>query len=100
MITHEDVTHLTDETLWDKFVPVYYRDGYSNAGAVLAAEVARREFMAHRANGRTADRLKRLTFWLVVVGALQALATAWPRLAPWVTQVLRTIAAHFGARSL
>ena len=74
---------------------LFRRYSRSSPGAigneVYAAEIKRREFLAGQANLVTAKRIGRLTFWLVLVGVLQAIATGCPYLAWWVFAQLPVI---------
>jgi hypothetical protein len=88
-MTHVEVRALSDEELWEKYQPVFTQGDASNASNLYRSEIERREFLARRANGETAGRVKTLTFWLVAAGALQAVATGWPYLVWWVRNGFR-----------
>jgi hypothetical protein len=89
MMNHAEVRELSDRDLWDKYTPVFTHGDSSNAANLYRGEIERREFLARQANGRTADRIKILTLWLVGAGVLQATATGWPYLVWWVRHGFR-----------
>jgi hypothetical protein len=89
MIDGPAARNLSDDQLWREYSNTSPPPGGARANEVLAAEIDRRKFQAMRSTIGLSNRIAWLTFWLIIVGLLQASATAWPYLVWWVTHDFR-----------